>query len=56
MILVQGQNLGLALAMALKFYIRVSKELKLKVRKFWGLVPIIVNAARKSIGGRLNRI
>ena len=25
--------------MALKFYTSVAKELKLKVRKFWGLIP-----------------
>ena len=35
-------NLGLALGMALKFYTSVSKEFKLKVRKFWGLIPTFV--------------
>ena len=33
-------NLGLALGKILKFY--TSKELKLKVRKFWGLIPTFV--------------
>ena len=32
-------NLRLALGMALTFYISVVKELKLKVRQFWGLIP-----------------
>ena len=29
-------NLGLQLAMALKFYVSVAKGLELKFRKFWG--------------------
>ena len=32
-------NLGLALVMALKFYTSVAKRVKLKVRKFLGLIP-----------------
>ena len=32
-------NLGLALGMALKFY---AKGLKLKLRKFWGLISTLV--------------
>ena len=35
-------NLGLALGMNLKFYTSVEKELELKVRKFYGLVPTFV--------------
>ena len=35
-------NLGLTLDMALKFYTRVAKGLKLKVRKFWGLTPTFI--------------
>ena len=35
-------NLRLALGIALKFYTSVRKELKLKVRKFWGLIPTFV--------------
>ena len=31
-------NLGLLLTMALKFYSSVRKGLKLKVKKFWGLI------------------
>ena len=34
--------LGLALGMALRFYTRVTKELKIKVRRFWGLIPKLV--------------
>ena len=32
-------NMGLAPSMALKFYTDVAKGLKLKVRKFWELIP-----------------
>ena len=32
-------HVGLVLGVALKFYTGVAKELKLKVRKFWGLIP-----------------
>ena len=32
-------NFGLALGMTLKFYTSVAKGLKLKVRKFWRLIP-----------------
>ena len=35
-------NLGLALGTNLKFYTSVAKGLKLKVRKFWGLIPTFV--------------
>ena len=35
-------NLGLALGMALKFYTSVEKELKLKVGKLSGLIPMFV--------------
>ena len=35
-------NLGLALGMALKFYIVVTRGLKLKVRKIWGLITMFV--------------
>ena len=36
----QFNNLGLALGMALKFYTRVAKRVKLKVKKFLGLIPV----------------
>ena len=35
-------NLGLALGVNLKFYTSVAKGLKLKVRKFWGLILTFV--------------
>ena len=35
-------NLGLALGMSLKFYTSVAKCLILKLRKFWGLIPMFV--------------
>ena len=37
--------------MALKFYTSVAKELKLKLRKFWGLVPTLVEVTRKKVVG-----
>ena len=45
-------NLELALGIALKFYTSVPKGLKLKVRKFWGLIRFFVElAAEKLLGG-----
>ena len=35
-------NLGLVLDMNLKFYTNLAKGLKLKTRRFWGLVPMFV--------------
>ena len=35
-------DLGLALGIALKFYTSVAKGLKVKVKKFWGLIPTFV--------------
>ena len=35
-------SLVLALGMSLKFYTSVTKGLKLKVRKFWELIPTFV--------------
>ena len=54
-------NLGLALGTNLKFYTSVTKGLKLKVRKFWGLIPTFVqvkdeNSFRFSKGGYLPQI
>ena len=46
-------NLELALRMALKFYTNVTKELKLKVRKFLGLIPTIVEVAKENLAGDL---
>ena len=45
-------NLGLALGSNLKFYTSVAKELKLKFRKFWGLIPSFVEVTgEKVVGG-----
>ena len=44
-------NLGLALCMALKFFTSVAKRLKLKVRKFWGLIPTFVEVTREKLVG-----
>ena len=46
-------NLGLALGIALKFYTSVAKGLKLKVRKFWGLIPMIVGVIGEKLVGSL---
>ena len=42
-------NLGLALGTNLKFYVSEAKGLKLKVRKFWGLIPSFVEVTRKKL-------
>ena len=45
-------KLGLAIVMALKLYTSVAKGLKLKVRKFWKLIPTFVEVAwEKLVGG-----
>ena len=45
-------NLGLAIAMSLKFYISVARRLKLKFKKFWGLVPTFLEVTgEKLVGG-----
>ena len=57
-------NLELALGTNLKFYTSVEKGLKLKVRKFWGLIPTFLEVTRKRLvgdlfdwmGGILNRV
>ena len=41
--------MGLALGTNLKFYPSLSKGLKLKVRKFWGLIPTFVEVIRKEL-------
>ena len=35
--------------MVLKFHTSVVKGLKLKVRKFWGLIPTFVEVAKKKV-------
>ena len=44
-------NLGLAQGAALTFYISVAKEGKLKVRKFWGLIPTFVEVTGEQLVG-----
>ena len=45
-------NLGLAIGTKLKFYTSLSKGLKLKIRKFWGLTPTFVEVTgEKLVGG-----
>ena len=44
-------NLGLSIGINLTFYISVAKGLKLKVRKFWGLVPTYVETAGEKLIG-----
>ena len=45
-------NLGLALGTNLKFYTSLSKGLKLKVRRFWGLTLAFVEVTgEKMVGG-----
>ena len=46
-------NLGIALGMSLKFYASVTKGLKLKVRKFRGLVLKFVEVAGEKLVKRL---
>ena len=42
-------NFGLALGMNLKFYISVVKGSKLKVRKFYGLIPTFVEVTGEKV-------
>ena len=46
-------NLGLALDTNLKFYTSVAKRLKLKVRKFSGLIPTFVEVTEEKLVGRV---
>ena len=49
-------NLGLAVGANLKFYTSVPKGLKLKVRKFWELIPTFVEiTGEKMVGGLFAR-
>ena len=42
-------NLGLALGTNLKVYTSVVKGLKLKVRKFWGLIPTLAEVTGEKL-------
>ena len=44
--------LGLALSTNLKFYTNGPKGLKLKFRKFWGLIPAFVEVTGEKLVGR----
>ena len=44
-------NLGLTLGVVLEFYTSVAKRLKLKVRKFWGLIPTFVEVTGEKLVG-----
>ena len=44
-----SNNLGLALVTNFKFYTSLSKGLKLKVRKFWGLVLTFVEVTGEKL-------
>ena len=47
-------SLGLALHLTLKVYSSVAKGLKLKVRKFWWLIPTFVEViGERRVGGGL---
>ena len=46
-------DLGLALGMTLSFHTSVAKGLKLKVRKFWGLIPTFVEVKGEELVGDL---
>ena len=49
---IKFNKLGLALGIALKFYIIVAKRLKLKGRKIWGLILMFVEVTgEKLVGG-----
>ena len=53
----KSYDLGLALDMVLKYCTSVAKRLKLKVRKFWGLIPTLVEVTReKLVGGGVSPI
>ena len=44
-------NFGLPLGMTLTFYTSVTKGLKLKARKFWGLIPMSVEVTGEKLSG-----
>ena len=47
------KNLGLKLGTNLKLYSSVAKGLKLKVQRFWGLLPTFVEVTGEKVVGRL---
>ena len=49
-------NFELALGMVWKFYTSVVKKLKLKVKKFLGLIPAFVEVTGEKLFGRIFRL
>ena len=47
-------NMRLALGMSLKFYNNVAKGLKLKFRKFLGLIPTFIEVTGEKQAGGIN--
>ena len=45
----QFNNLGLDVGMDLKTYISVADRLKIKVRKFWEIIPIFVEVTGEKL-------
>ena len=41
--------MGLALGTNLKFYTNVARGFKLKVRKFWGIIPTFAEVAEEKL-------
>ena len=53
MVSVLVQEFGISTSMNLKFYTSVAKELKLKVRTFWGIILKFLEVTRKKLVGVL---
>ena len=49
--LIKLNNMRLELDITLKFYISVAKELKLKVKEFWGLISTFVEVTGEKLLG-----
>ena len=45
---VNFNKLGLALGMALKLYTSLTKELRIRVRKFWRMIPTYIKLKKKT--------
>ena len=49
--MVPNQLFGLTLSIALKFYASVAKGLKLKVKRFWGIIATFVEVTGETMVG-----
>ena len=49
--MVPNQLFGLTLSIALKFYASVAKGLKLKVKRFWGIIATFVEVTGETMAG-----